>query len=251
MAEYFSHDYNSRNDPKMLKLLQKMGYAGHGIFWALIEILYEQGGYLMLSECDCIAFDMRIKKEELIDVIENYNLFKNDGKKFWSESAIRRIEKQIEKSKKAKKSADYRWEKYKRNANAEQSQCKGNAIKYNIIKESIVKENKERTYKNSYWFYLKLVIIAYRNLINDETEIKKQEEFFPNVDIQKSLERSVRQYWGTKAGWKNKKSKRTKDINMKLTLLNNIDKSKVWKEKNNNQSKNDYEPDFPQYKILR
>ena len=36
------------------------------------------------------------------------------------------------------------------------------------------------------------------------------------------------QFWGTKAGWKNKKSKKSKDMDWKSTIERNFDKSKVY-----------------------
>ena len=46
---YFSHDYNSRNDVKIKKLLSKHGLLGYGIFWAIIEELYNNTNVLPLD----------------------------------------------------------------------------------------------------------------------------------------------------------------------------------------------------------
>ena len=43
---YFSHDYNSRNDEKIKSLLRKHGMQGYGLFWALIEDLYNNANAL-------------------------------------------------------------------------------------------------------------------------------------------------------------------------------------------------------------
>ena len=37
---YFSHDYNCRNDEKIKRLLRKHGMSGYGIFWSIVEDLY-------------------------------------------------------------------------------------------------------------------------------------------------------------------------------------------------------------------
>jgi len=37
---YFSHDYNCRNDEKIKRLLRKHGMCGYGIFWSIVEDLY-------------------------------------------------------------------------------------------------------------------------------------------------------------------------------------------------------------------
>jgi hypothetical protein len=43
---YFSHDCNASADPKVLKLINKYGYEGYGIYWRLLEYLYTQDGLL-------------------------------------------------------------------------------------------------------------------------------------------------------------------------------------------------------------
>ena len=53
---YFQHDYNARNDPKLQDVLIDLGVEGIGVFWCIIEQLYEQGGKLPLRSCKSIAF---------------------------------------------------------------------------------------------------------------------------------------------------------------------------------------------------
>jgi len=38
---YFSHDYNARNDERILELRAKYGAEGYGIFWMVIETMAE------------------------------------------------------------------------------------------------------------------------------------------------------------------------------------------------------------------
>lgn len=121
---YFSHDYNSRGDRKMVNLLMKAGVAGIGIYWCIVEMLYEEGGYLMLSECERIAFELRTDSELVQSVIDS-SLFEKDSEKFWSESVLRRIDKRKEKSAKTRESALSRWN----NANALRTNSESNAIK--------------------------------------------------------------------------------------------------------------------------
>ncbi|MFA5392055.1 MAG: Lin1244/Lin1753 domain-containing protein, partial [Candidatus Omnitrophota bacterium] len=47
---YFPHDYHARHDPKLERLRIEMGPVSDGIFWNLVEMLYEQGGYLQLKD---------------------------------------------------------------------------------------------------------------------------------------------------------------------------------------------------------
>jgi hypothetical protein len=120
----------------MVNLLMKAGVAGIGIYWCIVEMLYEEGGYLMLSECDRIAFELRTDSELVQSVIDS-TLFEKDSEKFWSQSVLRRIEKRNEKSAKTRESALLRWN----NANALRAQSESNAIKG---KESKGKESKNK-----------------------------------------------------------------------------------------------------------
>lgn len=122
---YFSHDFSARNDPKLQMVLRKHGMAGLGAFWCLVELLHEQDGYLMLSQCEDYAFALRADCDLINSLINDFGLFKKDGDKFWSESALERIKERKAKSIKAKESANARWN----NANAMRTHSDGNAIK--------------------------------------------------------------------------------------------------------------------------
>jgi len=133
---YFSHDFSARNDPKMQKLMRKHGMAGIGLYWCIIELLNEEGGYLLLSQCEDYAFALRTQCDLISSLINDFLLFENDGEKFWSESVLRRIDKRNEKSVKAKLSADKRWQ----DANAMRTHTNRNAIKERKGKE--IEKNK-------------------------------------------------------------------------------------------------------------
>jgi hypothetical protein len=141
---YFSHDYNARNDPKLQKLLMKQGQEGKGIFWDLIEMLYEQSGYLILKDCETYAFQLRTNYERITDVIQNYELFSYDDTKFWSESVLRRLDERKMKSEKARNSIKKRWE----NTNVLQTNYDSNTNKGKERKgkEKKIKENKVKIF---------------------------------------------------------------------------------------------------------
>lgn len=82
---YFQHDYNARNDPKLQRLFMKHGVEGLGIFWCLVEMLYEQGGQLENNLIDVIAYNLRVDETTLRSVVFELNLFVFDDTHFWSE----------------------------------------------------------------------------------------------------------------------------------------------------------------------
>lgn len=95
-AYYFSHDSNARNDEKILMLRAEHGMEGYGIYWALIEMMFESGETaLRHDKSKGIALACSLDHIELERVIETCiaeDLFKTDGEFFWSESLRRRKE---------------------------------------------------------------------------------------------------------------------------------------------------------------
>ena len=129
---YFSHDYNTRSDEKIKKLIYKHGFEGYGLYWAIIEELYQNANAMRL-ECERIAYELRTDEERIASIINDFDLFVTDGEFFHSTSIEKRLKMRNEKSRKASESAKARWS----NANAKRTHSERNAIK-----ESKGKENK-------------------------------------------------------------------------------------------------------------
>lgn len=145
---YFSHDYNSRNDSKVKRLLARHGYLGYGLFWAIIEDLYNNANALPL-DCESIAYDLRTTSEVIKSIIFDFDLFVIDGQIFGSKSVQKRLEDRDTKSTKARESAIKRWSQ---DANALPPQSDPNAIKEKKGKERKGKEIKEGDYTFSdFW----------------------------------------------------------------------------------------------------
>jgi hypothetical protein len=133
---YFSHDYNARSDVKIKRLIAKHGYLGYGIYWAIVEDLYQNANALPL-ECESIAFDLRTQEDIVESIIKDFDLFVIEGNEFGSMSVERRLDQRAERSNKARESANLRWAKH---ANALRTQSEGNAIKERKEKETKEKE---------------------------------------------------------------------------------------------------------------
>ena len=131
MKEYFSHDYFARSDTKMQNLWSSMGLEGIGLYWCLVEKMYESNGFIMRTHCDGIAFEMRTSCEKIERILSS-DLFENDAEKYWSNSILRRLKERTSKSDVARKNAEIRWkskEKCESNATALRTTCESNAIK--------------------------------------------------------------------------------------------------------------------------
>jgi hypothetical protein len=107
---------------------------GYGVYWAIIEDLY-QNANAMQTDYDCIAFDLRVQSDMVKSIINDTKLFVVQDGFFGSLSVQRRLDERDAKSKKARESASYRWNKSDTDANAMRTQCDGNAIKEKKEKE--------------------------------------------------------------------------------------------------------------------
>jgi hypothetical protein len=132
---YFSHDYTARSDEKIKNLIYDFGYEGYGIYWSLIEELYQNANALR-TNYKRIAFDMRVDENTIKSIIENFDLFIVENEFFGSLSVQRRLDMRTDKSSKARESAQKRWTK---DANALPTQSEGNAIKESKVKENKIK----------------------------------------------------------------------------------------------------------------
>jgi len=135
---YFSHDYNARADQKIKKLIVKFGFLGYGLYWAIIEDLYQNANALR-TDYDSIAFDLHSDCDTVKSIVNDFDLFIIEDVFFGSLSVQRRLDERKTKSSKASESANKRWEKEKSDANAMRTQCDSNAIKERKGKER--KEN--------------------------------------------------------------------------------------------------------------
>lgn len=106
---YFRHDYNARNDIKLQSVITKHGAVGIGVYWIIVEMLYQNGGELPLDIARNISVAYFTDFKVVESVINDFDLFENDGNVFWSV----RIRQSIDNTKKvsdARKAASrQRW----------------------------------------------------------------------------------------------------------------------------------------------
>ena len=173
---YFSHDYNVRNDEKIKRLIRKHGMQGYGVFWAIIEDLYNNANALR-TDYDGIAYDLRSDSEIVASVINDFDLFFFSNDFFGSASVQERLDQRNNKSESARKSASYRWD----NANALQTQSEGNAKK----------ERKGKEIKGNKIYYRDNVSLSEKentNLITEfgEKEVSEMYDYLSAYKIEKS-----------------------------------------------------------------
>ena len=195
-TQYFTHDYNARNDLKLASLIADAGMEACGIYWCLVEMLYEECGYIKLTECERIAKVLRTQANAVRLVIDS-DLFVKNEDCFYSPSVLKRLKLREEKSDKARASA---LAKHNKGANAERTLA--NAQRTPAIKgkeRKYIKEVKEKTIESL------------------SLEIKPK---YPHLDFEHELDK-FRIYWY--------EGKRNPPKNLKLALINWMDKASEFK----------------------
>jgi len=130
---YFPHDFHARHDPKLERLRMTIGCEGVGIFWCLVEMLYEEGGSLPIQDIEIYSKALNCKLDTLLKTLREYNLFVENKTHFWSPTLIKRLKHITSKREKARASA-----KLSHSANAERTLSERSAIKESKVKESKV-----------------------------------------------------------------------------------------------------------------
>ena len=127
---YFSHDYNARNDEKIKELIFKHGMAGYGIYWSVIEDLYQNSNVLRVNFAR-ISSELKLDKAIVTSVIFDFDLFVFNGNNFSSLSVQKRLDERKNKSEKARLSVNKRWS----DTNVIRTEYDSNTIKESKVKE--------------------------------------------------------------------------------------------------------------------
>ena len=191
---YFSHDYNARSDGKIKKLIARHGFLGYGLFWAVIEDLYQNANALRL-DYEVIAFDLRCDENLIKSIINDFDLFVINGDFFGSKSVQDRLDQRNKKSENARISALARWGEKEEDANALRPECDSNAIKESKVKEKKENDIKEReqkfkleveSFKDKYSIEMLTNFYAYWSEPN-KTNLKMKKELQDTWDTSRRL----------------------------------------------------------------
>ena len=107
----FKHGIMSSQDARFIRLLSDYGAEGYGIYWMIVELLYQIDG-------SCIDFQMlktylgsKCKEDTMMAVVEKYGLFtmSADGSTFYSPSILKEKETWKKMSRGGSKGMKTRW----------------------------------------------------------------------------------------------------------------------------------------------
>jgi hypothetical protein len=151
-VEYFPHDCNAKDDPKIMLMMAQMGLESYGIYWVLIEYLRDQPGYKSpICLLDPLSRRYGSSKEKFEAVVTKFDLFEIDDQYFISPSLIRRMEPMEKKREQQKLNIAKRWNKHTNElpryndgiTDVIQSRVKESKEEKSKVKKNRVKEKEE------------------------------------------------------------------------------------------------------------
>ena len=109
-VEYFPHDCNAKDDPKVMLMMAQLGLEAYGIYWILIEYLRDQPGYRApMLLLDPLSRRYGSSREKFEAIITKFELFDYNDQYFTSPSLIRRMEPMEKKREQARLNIAKRW----------------------------------------------------------------------------------------------------------------------------------------------
>lgn len=137
---YFSHDYNARNDEKILELRAEFGPEGYGVFWMIVETMAEnENSGVKATLIGGLSLGYGVAKDRLCQIINKcleLNLFYEEDGYYFSIRLLSHKNYRNKLSVAGKKGAEIKWGGHKG----------GFSTPY--AKERKGKERKEKEIKN-------------------------------------------------------------------------------------------------------
>ena len=155
----FSLDLYTTENLKVVRLCKSLGWEGVGMYFGLIEYLYQNDNQFLLSDLDIFAFKKMMDEEKLKQVIHNFDLFAINDTSFYSieiQEQLQAIKAEAEKQKAirdakvraGKEGAKKHWEAKANSTAIAQPIAENNTANSTAIaKEKMRKEAKENIEK--------------------------------------------------------------------------------------------------------
>lgn len=93
---FFKHDASASNDEKLMLLIEQEGMKGYGAYWILMEALRKQKDLCSsFSILRVLASRSRVRKEYLLHIIKDFDLFVVEENSFYSPGMKQRMSKYL------------------------------------------------------------------------------------------------------------------------------------------------------------
>lgn len=110
---WFKHDYNARNDEKILELRSVYGAESYGLYWMIIESMAETGyGGIKSNLIGGLSLSYGVAKDRLIDIIKyciEIGLFYEEDGIYFSKRMLKHKQEREDFSINGKIGAENRW----------------------------------------------------------------------------------------------------------------------------------------------
>lgn len=147
---YFSHDYNARNDEKILELRAEFGAEGYGVFWMAVETMAENENCgIKASLLGGLSLGYGVAKDKLSAIIKKcieLNLFYENEGYYFSNRLLAHKKLRNTLSIAGKKGADSKWAAYREANRVDNGEPIATPMQRKE-KERKEKENKEKNKK--------------------------------------------------------------------------------------------------------
>jgi Domain of unknown function (DUF4373) len=166
-AYWFDHDYNARNDDRILELRAEFGAEGYGVFWMIIETMAENtNGGVKATLIGGLSLGYGVTKDRLIAIIDfctKMGLFYEEHGVIFSRRLMEHKSKRKTLSDAGLKGAEARWKNSPPIATPMHKRIEESIIQYTTDNKPYIAENKEgmivvemikifKEYNPSYYF---------------------------------------------------------------------------------------------------
>lgn len=88
--KHFKHGIMASQDARFIRLLSDYGAEGYGVYWMIVELLYQIDGSYIDFQTLKTYIGAKCKEETMMAVVEEYGLFtiSTDGSSFYSQSIL-------------------------------------------------------------------------------------------------------------------------------------------------------------------
>lgn len=235
--KYYLHDTSAIDDEKVAELFIRFGYEGVGLFYVILEKIGKQEKPIKTL---VLKSQLKVGKrlEKCWNFMEEIGLISSNNGETFNKQLLNYSEKyKIRKEKNAKRISEWRKNQESiENVTCYEQVCNSPKVKKSKVKEikiilrkrKIQKRKRKQLqqkliplWKKDFNEYQKLCKSEFEKYFYDDAFIKEQEYFHSNLDIDKTMQKAMLQYWITKDGWTNMK-KRKGEIDWKRTIVNAI-----------------------------